>query len=331
MNGQPGTTLYCAGLPFAGERPLTEDEVAMLRREGRRLRRRGWVIAFLLVMGLLPAIGVFTELLDTPWHDVAAVIGWVLLLAGLPLMILRARDAFRLARAMRVGSRLGRALCFAAPERRGSQWPEAEAARPPTAMGGKDEALWSLEILSGSGLLWRMNERPSSHSTLVTPTEVTNAPDFASTAAQWVRPWTEPDGETTWWNRRALSDAEHGELRKHVRRAIRPYFYLPLLTAYVSIGFFTGDWRESPWTSIPMWAVIAWADGCAIRVFPRVLRIRRDARSAMVIIFRPEDAAAAAAAPGSPALGPATEVLPFSRLPWTHDGQPAAWRKSRGG
>jgi hypothetical protein len=275
-----------------------------------------------LFLGLLPAITLFAELLDTPWHGIVALVGWGLLLFGLPLLILSARDNFQIARAIRAGLRSGRVLRFAAPGGKPSDRPAPD--------DEDDDLVWSIELLADGGMTWRINDEPAPDLTLTTPTSVTNAPGYASIAAEWVRPWTAPGGETTWWNRRALSDAERVELRKHVKRAVLPYLFLPLITAYLGIGFFTGDWRDSPWTLIPAAALIAWVDATAIRMIPRVLRIRRDARAAMVVIFRPAGGDGVPAAEGEPGLGPPTEVLPYSRLTWTHDGQPARWRKSRG-
>lgn len=315
MNPDPNTTLYYDGLPLVGERELTGEERTALRKMARRGRWTGCLLALVAPTGFLLGMAALSLVAETWWTKAVSIL---LFVAGLAIafVILQSRDNLRAARAMRASLKTGRVQQFGkaeAPPLAFEEWSEDDES-------GEDEVeepTTSIEILAAGGLLWRVNGRPPFRYRPVETTAVPNPPDFAATAAEWMQPWTDPHGTTTWWNERDLSTAERAELRRHTRRAALPYIFLPFLTAYVGIGYFAGDLRESLFTSLWMLAFVGWADYRAVRALPHALRVRRDAKLGKVAIFRAEAE-----------HGPVTEFLPFSRLVWTQDGHPAAWRRT---
>lgn len=331
MNETGESTLYCAGLPLDGERELTADERGVLERDRRLLRRRAWAFLVAPFLIYLPLLAVLATLAGDAAGDTVMIIGLVLLVAACPILILLARDAFRLARALRRGLASGRVQRFA-----GTLHPAVAAFDDAAArlvarrdLGPESDTEQTLDILADAMLVWQVNGKRPRRWTWAACAVVTDTPDYASTAAEWVRPWTDPDGETNWWNHRDMTGAEHKELRAHISGVGKRFLGGFLVNAYILAFFITGDWRESPWTFVPLLLFIAWADSRALANILAVFRVRRDICIGKVVIFRPGMEASGSEAEAPP--GPTTEFLPFSGLLWTHDGQPAPWRKAARG
>jgi hypothetical protein len=326
---------FCAGFPRVEGRPLTDEERGVLTRALRQRRRRAWSWLVAMVVG---------------WAGVSALVGLapkmpgsgtvfpMLIIAAIlatPILIVLARDDFRLARAMRKGLTSGRVHRFAGVLNPTVAVYDATATRllAKKLLRLDTDGEQSIEILADAGLVWRVNDVRTRRWLAATLSEVAPTPDFAATAAEWVQPFTSPEGETTWWNQRALTEEEHGELRKHIASIFRPAPIWVIFNVYIIAGLVAGAWRTEPFPFFIWLAFAVWMDFRVARTIPHVLVLRRDLRVSAVAIVRAEAKGETGEerGPGAAELTAATEFLPYSRLIWSHDGEPAAWRRSRRG
>jgi hypothetical protein len=180
----------------------------------------------------------------------------------------------------------------------------------------------SLEVLSGSGRIWRAQGQLVKPWIQGRPTQVAEAPQYAKIASQWLEPIPTRDGSELLGGKRDLSPPEVEELSRFARRLwIRP---LP-----VAVGF-------TVWSSIPLWILLfhghsdqEWylyafvlfmtlrVDYWLYQAIVLAKSMKRDALIAKVVILKKEDAEQIA------------EVLPLSQRLWSLDGVPAPWRRVR--
>jgi hypothetical protein len=318
----PESTSWCFDLPLVDRRALSADECAALQREAVQQRLLGWVCGSLFVVVLLIGIGVAAVVVsdhpDTPlqwplWVGIAAPV--------LPLLI--CRQALRRARCARLDVRAGEVCQFAGGFTNGvvqsiQLQPEVNPLRPGERI--------VLDILAGSGRLWRVNGQATRQFLECHIISTVNQPAIAGIAAQWLEPVGEVDGQQIDGGRRELSDAECVELRRIAlnlwRRPLVPASILslwcfPLLGYSLWIGRVPPEWGQYFF----LITMTAYADIIFLRNWFLARRIDRDIDNGSVLIWQKYPA------PESTDPPQTVEHLPNSNLPWTIDGKPAGWRK----
>lgn len=176
-----------------------------------------------------------------------------------------------------------------------------------------------IEVLP-SGMLYSLEYVPYRDWLPLTIVEAAATPDTATVERE-----DAVDDVISW---RALSNAELEELRQFLGRLKLEYLIaIPVLLA-IYLGL-AGNyyWRERSWWPSPIFvaaAALAMLGTIAYLLYwigPRV-RIGRDVRDATVMIIRQQ-----VVDDDGDVLGVhVTEYLEHSMMPWTDDGEPAAWR-----
>lgn len=342
MSASPekSTTEWCAGLPLVQQRPLTLEERDDLRREVVRRRGRGiGIVALFLVLGTLFA---FAAARTSPTAEAAQsvlTVGLILLLmVGLPATILLARDAFRQSKALSRDLKAGTVKRFAGPLPDVSHDRTLQQLRQRGLLSAGPGEDGALEVLSASGRIWRVHDRPVAGWLVTQTVEVAETPPFAHIAAQWLQPVRKEDGATLFAGARDLSAAECEELCRYARRLWLRLLPLALgLTLWlcmpITVLIVRGNlYSRLDWIRFVFLAAVTIS--CDVSFAASLLasrRLRRDERAGRVLIVRLEgDTPLETEANAEPPVEAGTiELLPVSRWVWTENGSPATWRKLR--
>lgn len=350
----PGV-LWSAGLPFCSQRALTADE----RRRVEKLRRR-LLVQGSLFFGTGPGLFLASVVVwlsnpnaESSWQFLAIGVFLGLLILGLAVSpggwaLLREAQTLKAALQLGVVDRFGsseadelsRNLEEIEPEFYADDalngLEEREPREPLRRIelefgGGRVVVRW-LESLHGSGLIVASNARlPRGHH-YAPAVALAEVPQYAGIAAEWAAPLDPADPQSPLLNRRPLTPQEAAEIVALRRGLLKMPGVLVALGTLV-LGFMI----VANASSVPP---NAWNDGLGfplillsfggvalLRDYLRYRALRQDEAAGMVLIIRtslPEEVDS----PHGPQLSPPTELLPFSRIVWTHDGQPAPWRSS---
>lgn len=295
-------TLWYGGLAFAGERPLTGDEMASLRVQVRALNRNA--IVTLGLCGLAFVVIGFGFL--HPW----------LLLVGVPILLV----------AGKMTERSEGITPFASNLRRDAKRGVAHMARGTIGdlvvadlinMGDRDEDPIAIDVLPHSGLVLARNGRPTLYEILVPIKTTSLIPERAGMAANFVRPTSDEDVFT---HQRPLTEEEARELDVYAPRA---GFTMWVLTAVLAVTWITIltlsiAGRAEPalalYGAIPV-VLVAQATWSRWR---KRRQIAADLVAAFVVIVRRRE---------NGDLTPPQEYLPYSGILWTSNGSPAHWRR----
>jgi hypothetical protein len=274
----------------------------------------------------------------------------LLLMVCMPVQALLARDAFRRSRGLRRDLSVGVVKRFA-----GRLGPDTVAdetllfLQKARLIPRDAEGEWWIEVLAGSGRVWRVRGELVRHWIVALSAEVPEPPPVAAVAAQWLEPVAESQEGTLLGGRRELSEAEREELRRFAGRLWRhplPWAvgFTLWLSMPVTVLIFAGhsdsgvDW----WIRFAFLAAVTlWIDLHLLRALWIARRLQQDAREGQVLIFRthpgpaPVPSEGGLTKPDEPLekerdlLPETVEVLPQSQWCWTEDGRPAAWRTVR--
>ena len=333
------TTEWCAGLPLVSQRPMDEAELRGLRREALRLRRTGiGTAAFfpvsISVLALLYAVAPFTRAF-------VEGAGILLLLSApltLPLCVLLARDCLLRSKGLRGDLKLGVIKKFEGPLATNQTADETLERLRRAKLAPKTGAAWyGMEILPVSGRVWRVTGASVRGWVIAQTVEVAQTPEFAGIAAQWLQPYSRKEDATLLGGQRELSPAEQMELRRFARRLwLRPLPAAAGLTAWAALpvtawilhrrldsGFRFGQ-------ELFLVCIALLTDYHFVRSVLLSRRLARDAQRGRVMILS-EQADLEKEKPPQPIPPTAekakiVELLPVSRMIWTGDGRPAAWR-----
>ncbi len=374
----PAAERWCAGLPHAGERALSDPERAWLTRRLTRTRRRlllaatglglvtallplafAWrvplgealglaALAWLGAAGLvgagfaltgrsrarrlLAAAGLLFMLgqvaLESAAHhllgrslhpavtDLTAAVRAAILLLGLIELWARARDGRRLLAALgraRADLARGRVEVFAAHTAQTT----ATTAAPPEPH--------RLEVLPQSGLLLRAG------GSLVQSWNLAPVAALAPARLHALRvpiPGARARDPNLRIHRRSLSPDERVELRaqaRRLRRHVGPVVVTWLAAAGYVVARAALDGQGPTMAHLlrpgaMLWLLLAVLASAVYATRLRAARrLRQDAGFQWLVSVDEAD-------PRSPDTVPRMEVLPVSRLLWTEDGRPAAWR-----
>jgi len=327
-----GTTRWWNGLPLAGQRDLTDEELLLVSQLARKtsIRRMRWL--FLPAIALVVFIPVSSAFPDSPLASLYATL-WVFLLV---FCVLWARDNDRKTRALRLDIEAGTVDIFRPdPDISPDMYSQVRGALSPDQL----LSLRSVEVLNQSGCIWRVNDiaadqdlwRKVAESAL--RAEVAATPDIAEMAAQWVEPFETEDAPGLHRNFRQLSDSEKSEILRLGRKMLwRSIPLAVVFTVWVSIPL--ALWMSGSKPEPGIWPLIRLAcigfvavlrDWLAVQDLLMVSRMREDVRRGEVVVLRVEQEGEGNNAEGA-ILSPPEERLPVSWLPWTYDGRPVQWR-----
>ena len=333
-----GMTLWCAGLPYTGNRALTPAEQAELACEIDRLRISGrWLFSSILPTAIILAC--FTPSI---FHDASdrhitfeLILSRFTQLSGVTLCALAiAVEAWLGCRFLRQQHQFEQDFEAGSVDVYQGMLTERtrlEATQQTLLtshlLSIDPNCVQTIEILSRSNYLWRVNSvrlRRIIHPSL---TEVAETPPFASIAAQWLQEVGRHETEVLYGGQRELSDNEKRELRRFIRRLVVRVASSSLPVAALSLALATEVYHSQAIESDPVfWVFVA---GGVMNVVLYVYQIRQarrlsdDLRIGYVGIRRVGKTGASADAKAEPDI----EFLPVTGLLWTRSGEPAVWRR----
>lgn len=331
------TMISCLDLPFIGSRLLTSNEAERLTREVQALTVRVWFSYFaLLFIGftLLVIIG-------NNWHLPAmAVAAATFALASAILFLNSLLRQWNYARRTLVADlKRGQAFTFSGIVREGEteQSTKEQLARARVMAWSTEQ---TLDVLPASGRIIETNGQAAQAPAFARVVEVARTPEIAAIAAQWVEPISASDGSQVGLGHRELSRAERAEVAQCLRRARSRLIWpegvssLWLTTLAVVAVWQLADGNGASLFRLFFYVIIAgmvdvsWATRLMLAA-----RLAKDIGDGHVVIFKfphgePRRIGAKTVLPheGAEVI---SEVLPFSKLPWTQNQHPAAWRRGK--
>jgi hypothetical protein len=332
-------TLWCAGLPYAEDRRLTDAECDDIRRHITRLDRYCRLFLASIVPTLALCLFAGPALLGERFRsirvdeaDSSTVFMTILTFSSVSVAI-ELYLAFRAAKhkwALAADLETGIVSIY-----RGIL---AERNRlEPTQMGLLTTHLLRLdphekqtiELLKTSRVVWRVNGIATRRTIQPTLTEVATTPPFAAIAAQWLEPVSRHETSILYGGKRELSDTEKRELQRFVRRLVTRPATSSLPVAFLSILLAVNLYRSHPIDRDPMFWIFLTGGLCNVMLYLFQIRYARrfgdDLRVGYVGIRRigPSDPVAMSDAPAEPDI----EFLPVTGMLWTKSGEPAVWRR----
>ena len=303
---------WCVGYRYVDTRRLNDSEIAVIRATaGRSAWTLAWLAPAPLVVALLLVLG-------GAWLPTVAPvwINWLWLLCmvvapilGLPVWILSARNSWRSCFGLNRDARLGDAWVFESP-----QATDADGAVPPLAV-----LPVSLHAFVPGTLM--LSDSPLSIS------EVAKGPSYAMRVPIATTHDEENAHRGGDFMRRTLNGSEQGEIAiaiRHLRWPGKRMLLLPVLLAWAIFSLRNGLTTYSSATVTGLMLTVLCGMGVAryFRGFALTMKMRRDLQTGWAITAPPKDSRAQE--------GPfVEEFLPHSKLLWTVNGTPAAWRDLR--
>ncbi len=239
-------TLWCAGLPYAEDRLLSELERSEIQHNMRRLNRYCWLLAMSVVPTLAISICAGPVLLGKQYQTLTSndierntlyvsILGFSCISFAIEIYLaIRAlKHKWDLASDVQTG--LVSVYRGVLAERNRLE---------PTQLGLLATHLLRLdssekqtiELLKTSRVVWRVNGLPTKRTIQPTLTEVAATPPFASIAAQWLEPVSRHEKSILYGGKRELSDNEKRELRRFVRRLVTRPATSSLPVAFLSLA-----------------------------------------------------------------------------------------------
>ena len=179
------------------------------------------------------------------------------------------------------------------------------------------------ERLPTSGVVWTINDKPTAITSIEDSIPVANAPDSATTAAQWLAPCMESSEKKYFANRRQMTNSESVELRQHqlqlawVRwRGLYAFdLFVGLVLGLSASGIALGTYDKLG--TVSLLAVLFAFHTRPAKDLWTALSLSSDIAQGRLLIVKVER---------DEATSPIYEVLPRSGMPWSVDGCPAPWR-----
>lgn len=324
-----GATAWAMGLPCVSERSLSDSESGRLRQITGSLRAQiatAWIVYLLVLIGVLcapPPAGTTAE-------DLYALLVICIIAVGLPFAIVFTRDRRRELKGIAQDLASLQVKLFAGKISDDTVLDPAFHKLNKLSLTPRDsERNWQVEILSPSGRVWTSDGAAVPRWIVSTVADVANTPEGAA-PIYWEPAGAGPNGETVERSTRRLSEAERQEILRIARDGWRKP--LPLV-----IGL-------SVWLAIPISMLIAsrhfdhlsyWstfallcaATGTVWYRFVKGLRRARvlgdDCEAGVIIVLKIQPKADAGPNAEELTLG----YLPQSKLNWTENDLPAAWRR----
>lgn len=317
--GNQNTGTWLRGLPFAGDRPMTDDERATVERMMRRSRRN--VLLYILLTPASIALFVLVLSYISAESPLLYAIG-VAIVSSPAVSILGIRDELKRSRGLRRDLRLGTISVFVSAF-------EADDFYEVLNDDGTYEAVTPqeqrIEILPGSERLWSVNQVRHAKWQVEHRTAVAATPEYAASAADWVTPVDPGNPDAPHLNYRDMSAAEKAEVARHIRRLRRRTVPVTLgVNVWLSMGVFAAIYEHRLpriFTFYLLAIGVLVSDFLTINDWLLALRLRRDLRNRRIVIARMPLGPS-----GTAGLSEAVEILPSSRMNWTARGQAAAWR-----
>jgi len=305
---------WCAGYRYAEIRPLGIGEIAVIRDAARR---HAWRLVRLAPVPL--AVG-FLLVLGGAWLPTVAPVWinriWLLCMVtvpfiGLPVWFLSIRSSWKSCAGLYRDARVGEAWNFESPQSTDTD----EVATPPLAVLPASHHAF----VPGTLML---------SETALSITEVAKGPSYAMRVP--IATTHDAENESAGdFLRRTLNGSEQGEIAIAIRRLRWPgkrLLLIPFLLAWAIYSLRTGPVTFSSETATGLMLTVLCAMGVAryFRGFALAIKMRRDLQTGWAIT--------APAKEPRPQQGPfVEEFLPHSRLLWTVNGGPAAWRNLKPG
>ena len=321
--GEGPSLLYCAGLPFVRERPLTTEELVRVRQWARSLSLRSlvWVAgipgaAIVLIVG-----GTLTK--REEWVSAALFAAFILVYTNLTALALRANN---LARLWRLSHRERSVLAF---EGRLTDARSIDPTRATLFVEGllerTTEIPQTIEIFGHSGLVWLVNGKNPPRAVSASMAELTALPDSARIAARWTVAL--PNLEHVAVRERSLSREECKELSNLARRFLPSKQVVLWISCAIFLAAIAGRHGVNALLAeTPFWLLLIWWYRSIVRLAILSLRLFRHSRAGRALIVRALDAGQDSPTPEGGAM---CEYLSGSDYLWTIEGAPASWRGVR--
>lgn len=340
----------CLGIALVEERPLNDEERALLQQETRHSLGRSCAWGCATPVVLITLIMIWGSMSvghdnDSAVQTMLACIALVVFF-GLPaFFILRANDQYKIRQTALQDLRKGSLKYYhgfapgvqidEAPSK--GEEPASENPGPLAKIANVEIPLLkpiTLEIFSGSRRLWQVNGIRVKKLICLPEEHTARQPEQARIAAKWVEPaqiTTEHTIDFSQIGRRDLSSEE----KEEIRRRTRTVWQRPGWGALFFTGYFGGiallQWStKTPLHVKPIAylyiALTIWADSLFIKVAWWAWRLAKDAKHGVVLITRMPDKTKNGEFQSK---GSVIEWLPFSKSKWSINGQPAAWRLQR--
>ncbi len=339
---------FCAGLPYAGQRPLDTQELALLKRRSRRATSMGCLFpvlppALAIVACIVSAFLIRDHRGDALWAAIAFFL--ILGIIATAMSLLRSRDL--LVQGNRL-AKIGRAGYVRRFQGRLGWFDPTDASLhfllSTGLIKGEPGSVNVIELLADRDEIYMVNgSAPQRQIRLI----VTSASVRPTQPSQWNVPkaWLAEGMPENTERRRPSPDeleelAEYGRLSRDfwVKSALRVVLYTPLAAYGLSIFFLgiadklakSAHLTFSPiqaFLRILVSAILVAVVLVGIQVDRRVRmrrRIEQELELGWIII---EPTTVDPPSGSTQAIsGPTIEYFPLTNLLWTIDGKPAAWR-----
>jgi hypothetical protein len=324
---------FCAGLPFIGNRVVTEADQASLRK----MRKRSTLIGTLWLMSIPPAV------VATLWYllSPASLDAFVALLIvldfffGVPVSLLKARDAFRRARLCSRTMKTASVRVFAGllnlddpSDAIRDSLTRAGLLHPET---GKNNCI---ELHASADVIYSINDSPPGRFERVELTTAASAPTNPARFAvpiDWIPPFDRME-----LTRRRLTPGERTELLNYANDVGTKAAF-----SVVLICWFGGKalWQVltkllAAWPGLGETLSVAIMIGICTQLILRARRrageLHLESECGWAVSMEPAEAGDAEAGRHADCRDPIipAEVLSQSGLLWTVRGQPAGWRRA---
>ena len=318
--GEASPLLFCAGLPFVGDRHLTSGDLARVREWTRSVafRSLAWVVGIPLAAIIIIAAGSLTG--REEWAAAAVFAGSVLVWVNVAPLISRARDFVRL---WRLPDREVAVLAFE------GNLKDVRAIDPTGAILFFDrllersiEARQTIEVFGRSGLVWTVNGRNPQRTIRASMARLSTLPESARVAARWAAPL--PGYPNLAVRDRALSLEERAELRELAKRLLPAKQIVLCVSSAAFLGAMAARYGVRTLVAeVPFWVLMIWWSYSLARqtIFSiRLFQHSKAGRATIVTSLHGESELAISAVKGY------WEYLSGSPYLWTRDGVPAFWR-----
>jgi hypothetical protein len=328
-------------LPLEGRVPFSDEEVRILRRQAWMYRLIGIPLVILLPIFLIGGIILLVEVLDqiTGWLLPVIMLAYIGVVA---LILLFAGQSLERAKRLFEDIRSGEMLRFTGTltwddvdevDQVSRQWLRFHARGWCVLAPGEVE---SLTVLAASKRLLMVHGHRLPGWWSVELVSTSDTPEFAATAAQWLEPVGEIEGQVIHGNHRELSQTERDELRMYAFRLWWGRFWYTLLISIWSgilLYFAFQQDGQLRWDKpIGFYLLLLLAVSSNLAFFYHVvlaIRIAIDRARGEVLILNLADLinVSTRAVPSDISPDDTFEWLPTARMVWTVNGKPAPWRR----
>lgn len=331
-------TLWCAGLPYAGDRTLTEEERRALETRIRVMNRVGICLLICLFPSVVVAVSLLRPLADrmptsqSPASQIVVtsyLLFFVLLGTGIALQVYCGQKLLRHSYQLKSACKAGVLLVF--------QGVLTERLRLETTQNAllsnhrlqlDPHQIQTLELFAAIGVLWRVNGVEVRRWIRPVLKEVASPPSFAAIAAEWLEPVGKNEESILYGGKRELSENEKRELETFVRRLTTRPTTSSLPISLLSFGLAAHLYSSHAVEGDPMFwfFVTGGISNMLLYLFQirQAMRFGDDLKVGYVGIRRIK---ATDASVLQDSEEPDIEFLPVTGMLWTKSGEPAVWRR----